>query len=118
MTSIASSAFAEWTRIGNTDQAIEYIDYATIRRNGALGRIWTLHDLKVRVADFPSGTMSIRTLTEFDCAQERSRSLSNSAHSGAMATGRSLLVVTTAGEWNYIAPGTVDDGVRKIVCAR
>jgi hypothetical protein len=41
-----SSALAEWTRYGQTDDTIFYIDLKTIRKDANLRKVWLIHDLK------------------------------------------------------------------------
>ncbi len=42
----AGAACAEWTVAGGNDQFVQYVDRATIRRNGNLVKMWDLSDLK------------------------------------------------------------------------
>ena len=84
-----TSAWAEWERLGETDEFIQYIDPATIRKDGNFIRVWALQDRQVQNAD---GVRSIRALEEYECKQVRSRLLSLSVHSGSMATGNVINV--------------------------
>lgn len=108
------AAGAEWVVYRENDEMVFYYDPATIRKDGNLRRVWGLQDLKQRNKD---GYLSLRALTEFDCENERARTLSSSVHSGAMAGGKVLYTETTkTPQWNYIPPGTVAEVLFRRVC--
>ena len=63
--------------------------------------------------------MSRRVLFEYDCKDERSRVLSFSTHSEAMAGGKALSTYSSGpSKWDYIAPGTSGQTNLRIVCAK
>jgi len=105
---------AEWLKVGETGAAVHYIDTATIRRDGNLRRVWTVQDMKE--AD-PDGIRSIRALEEYDCAEERFRYLSLTAHSAPMAGGLVIAAHELDDDWNGRPPGTNPSAIEKIVCA-
>ena len=102
MSVAALPAQADWLRLRDTDQSIVYIDPATIEREASTLKIWELEDLKKSAAD---GTRSRRTLREYDCKGERSRSLSVERHSDQMASGRILSASSQPDEWEVPAVG-------------
>ena len=108
-------AWAEWVKVSEIDAGVAYIDPATIGKDGNLRRVWAIQDLKQR---HPNGELSRRLLHEYDCAERRRRSLSTSAHTERMATGEVLSSSIDPGNWHPVAPGTVDEAMLKIVCAR
>jgi hypothetical protein len=110
---LATSARAEWFKYAETDGADLYYDPATIRREGNLRRVWEIQDLKQLGG---SGELSRRVLNEFDCKDERVRSLSVSGHSGQMARGNALLSISQTNEWTYIPPDTIFGVLLRIVC--
>lgn len=112
---IAAPASAEWVKLRETDDAVFYIDPATIRKNGNFRRIWNLQDLKRRD---PYGVMSRRMLYEYDCTNERSKVLSISSHYDRMGGGGTYASGSGPDEWDYIAPGTVLNTVLRIVCKK
>ena len=112
---VSVSAWADWEKVTETDSIVQYIDPTTIRKNGSLRRVWTLTDMKVRD---PVGALSLRGLAEFDCKEERMKTLSLSSHSGPMATGQTLSDFEPEGKGSYIAPRTVDEAVLRRVCSR
>jgi hypothetical protein len=116
---IGPQALAEWTYINTNDHGDRfYIDVATIRKNAnARRRVWELIDLSIPEKH---GIRSYRTLTEYDCMEERARTISSSGHSGQMATGITAYWYSddrAKQPWRYIAPGTNGAWILKLVCA-
>jgi hypothetical protein len=112
---VAAPAWAEWVTAGETDTSTYYIDPATIRKDGDLRRVWQVTDLKKRG---PTGNMSSRFLSEFDCKGERYRFLNFSTHSNPKATGKTLETSDAADNWKAVPPDTVAWDVLKAVCAK
>ena len=112
---VTGSAWAEWVRVSGNDAADIYIDPATIRIDGGLRRVWEVQDLKQRHKD---GELSRRTRNEYDCKQERYKTLSISEHSGPMASGTTLISGIPNSSWRDIPPGSIGEAVLKIVCAQ
>ena len=110
---VTSSAWAGWVQVSQNDDSYFYIDPETTRKDGNLVRVWGIRDLKQRSKE---GELSIRSRSEYDCKQERRRTLSFSAHSEPMAGGKTLESLTEAGNWNDIPPGSVGSTILKIVC--
>ncbi len=113
-------AWAEWVEWVKPldvarDTAVRYFDPATIRKNGNLRRIWQLNDLKERSRN---GLLSVRFLVEYDCKEERLRTLSVTSFSGPMATGEIIISNNDADQWQYAAPGTLGDYTIKFICSR
>lgn len=106
-------ALADWFKVDESNQIIAYIDPTTIRKDGNLRRVWVIHDLK---QPDENGALSFRARQEFDCKQERSRTLSLSTHRGQMAEGGILLSLNTIEEWADAPPKTIIETVLQAVC--
>jgi hypothetical protein len=111
----SSGAWADWVKLGETDEATFYIDPATIRKEGNLRRVWEMQDLKQKGRN---GQLSFRARTEYDCNQDRIRILSLSTHSELMGSGKTLSRGSHPLEWEDIPPGTYFEAILKIVCAK
>ncbi len=111
---VAAPAWAEWVMVDKNDEATFYIDPATIRKDGNLRRVWELQNLK----QHDNGVISWRALKEYDCKEERSRTLTASIHSEPMAGGKVLHMNDAASPWSYIAPGTFSAIYLKHACAK
>ena len=114
----SAPAWAEWTKVGETAGSVHYLDAATIGKDGNLRRVWEIQDLKARL---PSGEVSRRAMSEYDCAEQRFRMLSVSSFMGLMSTGEILLTGSdpeSLRKWQSIPQGTIAQATLKLVCAR
>jgi hypothetical protein len=62
------------------------------------------------------GYLSQKARVEYDCAQEQSRSLAVSFHSGNMADGKIVYADDEARGWEPVFPGTFSEALRKAAC--
>lgn len=109
-------AYAEWVQIDTTDEGMStYVDPTTIRRKGDLVKMWHMFDEKIADNFRGSTFLSIRAQNEYDCAEERSRRLASSYHSGNMGSGK---VVATSDEskWASVAPRSVGQALWAFAC--
>lgn len=113
-----SMASAAWTLVytnGQNKSAI-YIDYATIRKEGSIRRVWELSE---HPGAKSTEVRSLRTRTEYDCANERFRLISTSTHTGPLASGQTTFSYDdNTGPWHEIPPGSPVDAILKIVCSK
>ena len=116
----ATAASAEWTLIGDNDRFIQYVDLATIRRNGNLVKMWSSSDYKtVQKAADGQSYLSSKVQDEFDCMEEKTRLLAFTWFGGKMGNGK--VVVSNGnvrGEWEPISPGSVNEVLWKIACGK
>lgn len=115
MFSFAPITWANWTKVAETDTTVEYIDTATIEKQGDNRHVWTLQDLKQRGGQ---GELSFRRQLEFDCQKRRYLIVWVAGHSGQMAGGK----VLGSGNnpiptWYDIAKGSAVDSSLRLVCA-
>ncbi|MEI6762043.1 MAG: surface-adhesin E family protein [Betaproteobacteria bacterium] len=111
---VTNPSWAAWVKISETDDAVFYIDPATLRKDGHLRRIWNVQDLNKP----DDGARSYRTRYEFDCKNERTKVLSLSTHSAPMAGGETLISTNGSGMWQDIPPDTPGADLLKFVCSR
>jgi hypothetical protein len=83
----ATSARAEWVKVGEDDGSVVYVDPSTLEKVGDVRRAWTLTDLKLARGD---DVFSFRTLDDFNCKEARRRTLFRVTYAGPMATGKVL----------------------------
>ncbi len=118
LTLATAPAWAEWTKVGETAGSVHYLDAATISKDGNLRRVWEIQDLK---AHLPTGEVSRRAMSEYDCTEQRFRTLSVTDFMGPMATGEILLTgrdPESFRNWHAIPQGTIAQLMLKFVCAR
>ena len=112
---VTGSAWAEWVRVTGSETSDQYIDPATIRKDGNHVKVWEIQNLKQRHKD---GELSRRARVEYDCKKERNRILSLSTFSGPMAGGTRLVDAGEVFKWEDIPPSSLFARVLKIVCAQ
>ncbi|NJD26638.1 MAG: hypothetical protein FIB06_14680 [Betaproteobacteria bacterium] len=116
LVAMSTAATADLVIVGETADAVFYIDPTTIHKNGNFPRMWRLENQKQRNED---GRMSLLILSEYDCKEERSRTVSFSEYSESMASGRMLGSMSTPSSvWVNIAPGTANAALLRAACAR
>ena len=87
----AGAANAGWTIVGDTgddgDDFIQYVDRATIRRNGNFVKMWDLKNYKTVQTNAGYSYLLSMTQREFDCKEEKLRILALTWFSGQMGNG-------------------------------
>jgi surface-adhesin protein E len=113
LTIAATSANAEWVKVGGRGSDAYYIDPASIQKDGNIRKAQTLTDLKVRGRH---GELSRRSMDEYDCNARRRRVLSLTEHSGRMGDGNVLVSDQVGGKWYHVQPDTAGEIKMKAVC--
>ena len=115
----ATAATAEWTGVGGNDNYIQYADRATIRRNGNLVKMWDLADFKT-VETVPGYFhLSSKAQSEYDCKEEKSRTLAFTWFSAQMGSGNVVYNTSeTSMKWEPIALGSIGETLWKIACGK
>ena len=107
----AAPTVAGWVTFSETETAVYYLDYETLRSDGGLRSIWTLLDRKTRDTDGPK---SFRTLHQYDCIGKRWRILSYTAFAGMNANV--LASDHSPRDWSDVSSATMADIIFKLVC--
>jgi hypothetical protein len=117
LTLSVSSAWAEWTEIGGTDDGMSvYIDYATMRRTGNLVEFWRLIDLKTTQKLIGVRFLSGKSQWQYDCLEEQERGLAFTYFSRNMGKGVVVSSFSDPGKWQPVAPASIGASIFKIVC--
>ena len=114
-------AYAEWLVVGtSTDDDMIYIDPATIRHKGELVEVSALFDSRLakRFLETTSYYASTRQLQQYNCAEERYRSLAVTWFSSNMGKGTVVDTLTKEGQWQPVPPGSVGRYLMNLVCAK
>ena len=106
---------AAWVPVDATETSYDYVDPASIRVDGSLRRVWTLHDLAQPDAD---GDRSYRSLLEFHCPEARYRNLQTLFYAGSMGTGRLSGRTAQPGAWRRVQAESVAATVMQRACQR
>jgi len=112
-------AYAEWVLVsgGISDQVkmSVYTDPDTIRRKGDLVKMWHLYDFKTMMS---GSFLSFKAQREYDCTEERSRTLATTYFSGNMGTGKMVGTNSDETKWIPDSPGSVGEGLWNAACIK
>jgi len=117
-----SSAESEFSGTALEGKISHYYDKSTIRRNGAIAKIWALTDFsKVQIS--PDGTRfkSSKALMAYNCEEETFATISILWNSGSKGRGEVVWTGTrkeNEWEWKPIAPQSNNVVMMKIACGR
>ncbi len=92
-------AWANWTKVGESELATLYMDRSTIQREENVVRVWELQDLRAPDAD---GVRSRRYQNEYDCKYQMYRIGNMTSYAGPMLTGQKLFDVEAKGVWRKV----------------
>ena len=109
-----------WVRVGGDKSDAHYANPSTIRRNGGMVRMWSILDFKkpqIRIGGVKP-FMSMKDHSEYDCEEDRMRSLGSSVHTGNMGKGDVVLSSDDGGEWRAVAPGSRGRGLWSVACGK
>ena len=113
----SSGAWADWIPVGGSDEQTAYINPTTIRRSGDRAKLWGLYDYKSAKALGKRHYLSIRAQNEYDCKEERSRSIYSTFNAENMGGGETVYVSDgVPGNWTPVVPGSVGETLWKIAC--
>ncbi|MBL8414903.1 MAG: hypothetical protein JNM42_10740 [Propionivibrio sp.] len=115
---MSTGVMAEWVQVywGETSDA--YADLTTIRKKGKTVRMWDMVDLKQpQVVD---GVLfqSVKSQTEYDCGNVRSRLLTVLGYSLPMGNGVIVLTEPNPSDWEPVIPGTHGVIMWNVVCSK
>lgn len=86
---------------------------------GSVIRIGSVHRV-LRVVQFENpasnGMRSVRSVEEFDCAEERYRIIEMTFHTGPMGTGKIVESVRPEIFWSYVPPSSSDGRIMERIC--
>jgi hypothetical protein len=106
----------EWRRVMGNEAVITYIEPNTIRRSGDSVSMWILLDRKTAAVSHGKAYLSEKTQEEFDCKEERNRTLYATRHSGNMGADDVVFKDGDPGKWMPIPPGSVIEVLWKVAC--
>jgi len=114
----ATSAWAEWTQIGTSDNWDAYVDFATIRKKGNMVKMWLLKDYATAQTGALPGRkfLSSKSLDEYDCEEGQSRTLYFSWHTKSMGGGLINYEFKEPSGWTPVPPGSWAETFWNIAC--
>ena len=109
-----------WVIVGSDKTDTSYANPSTIRKKGSMVTMWSLDDFK-RADVFDKTVrprMSAMYQTEYDCDEERLRSLSSSSYSENMGKGQVVFSNPDLGEWIALPPHSRGRGLWMVACGK
>jgi hypothetical protein len=110
--------YAEWVLTSGDDEAglAVYVDPDTIRRKGNLAKMWQLYDYKTVQTVAGDSLLSMKRFNEYDCTEERTRTLGYTWFSGNMGSGAVVYSTTEVQQWEPVVPRTINRTLWKVAC--
>lgn len=119
LAALCGSVAAAWERVGTSDDGmVVYADRATIRKSGDVVKMWVLLDYTTTQKD-DSGKpyLSAKVLHDYDCKDERARTVYYSLHAGQMAAGARLYSeVRRDSAWQPSSRAVIGDTLWRFAC--
>ena len=121
---VCSVSWAGWERIGTSDEGglTVYVDTSTIRKNGAISRMWELIDVSsVQTNSLGERYMSGKSLQAYNCRDETNALISLVKYSGSMGQGNAVwsgMRQEREWEWEPVVPGSIAETAWKIACGK
>ena len=114
----ATAASAEWTVASGDDEVIQYVDKGSIRRNGNLVKMLDLIDFKTVQTVSGDSYLSDKAQSEYDCKEEKVRTLALIFFSGQMGNGKVVYSDSDTMKWIPVPPGSFGATLWKIACGK
>ena len=118
VTFFCGEATAEWSRIGENNRSVAYID-PLIHRRGDTATYWAMFDYKATQVSPLSGRqyLSEKSQREMDCRAERERVLFFTWHSGQMGNGALVYTSNKPTNWELTSlPGSYGNAFWQYIC--
>ena len=112
----STNAYCEWTVVDLDKDGNGYMDFSTIKRSSTSVRVWELLDFKNTQSLGSIYYNSIVSFREYDCSQDRVRSLSSTYFSNTMGSGNPMKQLNQPSDWMYVLPKTVGAKKLNILC--
>lgn len=114
------SVAAGWVIVGSDKSDTQYANPSTIRTKGKMVTMWDLMDFKKPQVLNKSikPYLSMKSQSEYDCAEEQMRTLSSSLHSGHMGKGNVVYSDSDPSKWVSIPPRSRGEGLWSVACGK
>ncbi len=116
---LSGSCQAAWVEIGANESGTFYVDRPTMQRSGNIVTMWYLIDFKKSQVDSSTKPfLSSKDHSEYDCKEERSRTLYYNNYSETMGRGKITFTLKDPLQWRPAAAGTIAQALLKIACSK
>ena len=113
-------ADAEWVVVETTQSGITavYVEPDSIRRTEQMVKMWHVINFKRVQSYLGYAVLSVRAQGQYDCADERTRTLVETDFSSHMARGAVVYAYPNAGQWHPVAPQTIAHTLLQVACGK
>jgi hypothetical protein len=112
-------ARADWVEIGANESGTFFVHAASIEKSGDMVKMWFLINFKRNQVD--SSTRSFRSTkdqSEYDCKEQRTRTLYYNNYAEKMGTGKIVFNMKDPFVWRPATPGSISADLLKIACGK
>jgi Surface-adhesin protein E len=113
---VSSDALAEWIIVGGNEYSTIFADPTSVLRVGNIAKMLSLYDTDIAQVVGSISFMSSKTLDEYDCKENQSRTLAFYWYSGHMGEGNILYGNTDPRKWSPVIPKSMSETLWKFVC--
>lgn len=110
----SATVAAAWVKVGEDVNYEAFIAPDNIRITGNFRKAWLIRNLMAK----EKAGQSERLQMEYDCREERERTLYWSVHSSRFAGNELLEIDTEETRWSPVPPYTIEWDILKIVCSK
>jgi hypothetical protein len=120
---LSSNIFADWTKVGDGNNATAYVDFQTIKKKRKKVIIWSMLDFKVAQKDVGTDNDNVKYLStmsrdEHDCEEGTIRILDIYSFSGNMRKGDVIFSLSNVKDKpESILPGSLTEKLFKAACS-
>lgn len=120
---VCSVSWAGWELTGKStdDEITFYHDKSTIRRKGAVAKMWTMKDYSEVQVDALGSYKSDKVLHSYHCVEETYAAISFVYYSDLMGAGtlvNSVTIKESSLDWYPVVPGSANAKLLKIACSK
>jgi len=112
-------AHADWVEIGKNESGTFFVHADSIEKTGEMVKMWYLIDFKKNQVD--SSTRSFRSTkdqSEYDCKEQRTRTLFYNNYADQMGTGKIIFTMKDPFKWRSAVAGSISETLLKIACGK
>lgn len=113
---LAFGAEAAWEKLTADEKMTVYIDRSSVRDMPSGRRAWLLSDYKKSPNIGSVPFISAKMLEEFDCNEERFRTVSLTGFNQTMGNGKSVYRDDRPTHWHYASPDLTMGTIIKAIC--
>ena len=104
--------------VGHTANFKQYSYVSDLRKNGSIVKMWSMADYNATQQISSKRYLSTMSQDEYDCKEERTRSLILTWYSGNMGKGDQVYSIHDPQQWEPNPPGSLIEDLWKVACGK